>query len=79
MSLKKKIENETQVIKGEKGKDKMYSSYHTYPTEFEAIEGFNLAVKKLFDVNSWSDLSAATATFKLYNRSVEKKKLQNLR
>ena len=73
MGLKKKIENEAQVIKGEKGKDKTYASFHKYTTEQEAIEGFNLAVKKLFDVTSWSDLSGPTSNFKLYNHSAEEK------
>lgn len=69
MGIKKKIADETKVMEGEKGKDKTYYSFHNYPSEEEAQKGFDLAVIKLLEVNKWSDLSIATASFQLYKQS----------
>ncbi|MEX2234789.1 MAG: hypothetical protein WD824_21685 [Cyclobacteriaceae bacterium] len=63
------IKEESKVIKGEKSKDKKYSSSKDFTEEESAKLAFGECKMKLFDVNSWSNSGGiATAAFELYSR-----------
>jgi hypothetical protein len=62
------IKEESKVIKGEKSKDKTYSSVKEFTDEQSAKAGFQRSVEKLFDVNAWSDIpGVANAAFQLFS------------
>lgn len=62
------VKEEGKVIAGEKSKDKLYSSEKDFGNEELAKKALEFAKKRLFDVNTWTDISGfATATFALYN------------
>ena len=64
----KEIKEEAKVIKGEKSKDKVYSSARQFENEAAAKEAFNEATRKLFDVNAWTNIPAiANSAFELYS------------
>lgn len=64
------IKDEAKVLKGEKGKDKSYSSTRDFRTEAEAQAEFSHARNRLFDVNKWSDIpGVANSRFTLYGRA----------
>ncbi len=76
MNIKKKIQEEKEVVKGERSKDKTYSSHQEFENKVLVEEAFHESVNKLFDVNKWSNLSEATASFQLYdNKGIEKQGL----
>jgi hypothetical protein len=63
-----KIREEAQVIKGEKSKDKTYSSFKEFTDEESAKAGFKRSVEKLLDVNSWTNIPGiANAGFELFS------------
>ena len=62
-----RIEHEMDVLRGEATKDVTYVSQNTWASDSQAREAFSQAVKKLLDVNSWSNLSSLTAGFQLYD------------
>ncbi len=67
-NIKDKLKKEAEVLKGNEGKDKYYSSNKSYPDEVTASRYFQEAKAKLFDVNAWTHIdSPATATFELYD------------
>lgn len=74
MSIKEKasegadaIKKEAEVIKGERSKDKRYSSSRVYDDEQTAKSAFQTGLKKLYDVNAWSDIPGiANAGFELH-------------
>lgn len=76
MVLKKiidKIKEEKKVIQGEATKDKFYSSHQEFPSPEAAAKEFKRSVKKLFNVDQWSEMPGITSTFKLYDSNgVEK-------
>lgn len=61
------IWKEKKVIEGKATKNKLYSSKRTFNTEEEAKEAYQEAVKKLLDVNRWSDMPGITSGFQLYD------------
>lgn len=67
------IKHEIDVLKGDENKDKLFSSEHSYTTEHEAELAFGKSVRKLLDVNAWSDLPGISSTFQL-NDSMGKPK-----
>lgn len=79
MSIKEKIKDlfhdvkeEGKVIKGEKSKDKKYSSLKTFPDEKTAKDEFIKSKEKLFHVNAWSDIpGVGNAAFILYSADGE--------
>lgn len=79
MSIKEKasqgmreIKEEAKVIKGEKSKDKTYSSSKQFTDEESAKAGFQTATQKLFDVNAWTDMPGiANAAFALFTQDGE--------
>jgi hypothetical protein len=63
----REIKAEGQVIKGEKSKDKQYSSARQYNDEASARMELNTCKQKLFDVNAWSNIPAIlNSRFGLY-------------
>jgi hypothetical protein len=65
----REIREEAKVIKGEKSKDKTYSSSKEFADAESAKVGFERAVDKLFDVNAWSDIPGiANAAFELFSQ-----------
>ncbi|HLT06598.1 MAG TPA: hypothetical protein VK014_03675 [Cyclobacteriaceae bacterium] len=69
----KRIKEEKEVIQGKATRGKIYSSNHIYPTPEKAREAFGLSVKKLLDVNRWSQLPGFTATFQLFDANGQEK------
>ncbi|GAB3810681.1 hypothetical protein [Pontibacter rugosus] len=61
------IKKEVKVVQGEETKDKLFENHNTYQSEAEAIEAFDRAKKKLFDVNAWTNIGGVNSTFQLYN------------
>ena len=75
MSIKdifNKVKKEVKVVQGEESKDKVYTNENTFADEATAIQEFQRAKAKLFDVNGWSKLSGINSTFQLYNRRGQK-------
>lgn len=63
----REVKEEAKVIKGEKSKDKTYTSVKAFTDEESARIGFREAVEKLFNVNGWSDIpGVANAAFELH-------------
>lgn len=56
-----------KMLMGKATKDVTYSSQNTFPDRDTAVSAFKRSKAKLFDVNRWSDLSALTAKFELYD------------
>jgi hypothetical protein len=72
------LKEEAKVLKGEKGKNKTYSSSKEFKDELSAKMEFQKSKEKLFDVNGWSHIPGiANAGFELY--SGEGKPLSRLR
>jgi hypothetical protein len=68
----REVKGEGKVLKGEKSKDKQYSSSRQFGDEGEARLEFSRAKEKLFDVNRWSDIEAvANSKFELYTMAGE--------
>lgn len=63
-----KIKEEAKVLKGEKSKDKEYSSTREFTDEVSARFEFSRAKERLYDVNGWSAIPGiANAVFELYS------------
>ncbi len=75
MSLKDKakdvadnLKNEAEVIKGDRSKDKVYTSTNEFPDEVQAKREFTFARERLFQVNDWSDIPGiGNADFTIYD------------
>lgn len=64
----RKIKEEAKVIKGEKSKDKLYTSSRDFGDEQAAKAEFPQCVERLYDVNAWTDIpGVANASFKLHS------------
>lgn len=61
------LRHEIKVLQGEEVKHKTYSSQRVLPDETTAHQLFGQAVQRLFDVNSWSSISAFTSDFVLHD------------
>lgn len=62
------IKKEAEVIKGEKSKDKMYSSSRSFEDADSARFEFTRSKERLFNVNAWSDIpGVANAVFELFD------------
>jgi len=71
MGLKDMFENlkkEVKVVQGEETKDKVYSNHNEFADEASAIQEFERAKQKLFDVNRWSKMAGFNSEFHLYDR-----------
>lgn len=63
-----KIKEEGEVLAGNKSKDSYFSSKREFSDEASAIQAYQSAKEKLFDVNTWNKIPAiATASFSLYD------------
>jgi hypothetical protein len=70
MGLKDMFENlkkEVKVVQGEETKDKVYSNSNEFTDEATAIQQFERAKQKLFDVNRWSKMAGFNSEFYLYD------------
>ena len=75
MSLKDKakdaadnVKKETEVIKGERSKDKQYTSTNDFPDDLRAKREFTFARERLFQVNDWSNIPGiGNADFTIYD------------
>lgn len=63
-----KVKKEVKVVQGEDSKDKLFTNENTFPDEATAIQEFERAKQKLFDVNQWSEIEGITSTFQLYDQ-----------
>lgn len=62
------LKNEAEVIKGERSKDKVYTSTNDFPDEQHAKTEFAFARERLFQVNDWSDIPGiGNADFTIYD------------
>lgn len=68
-----KLKREFRVLKGKGAKDKTYSTSKTFATQGEAALHFSKSVERLFDINSWSQITDISAKFQLYDQSGEEK------
>lgn len=64
----------TQLLAGEESKESEFVSTHTYSDEQEATQAFGSAKERLFAVEAWSDISALSSTFTLYDATGNRKK-----
>ncbi|GAB3935502.1 hypothetical protein [Larkinella terrae] len=62
------VQHGVDLLKGEEAIDKAYCSQNSYRDEPTALQAFQKAREKVFDVNRWSDLSAITADFVLHDQ-----------
>lgn len=62
-SLKKEI----KVVQGEETKDKVYSNHNEFADEPTAIQEFERAKQKLFDINMWTKIEGFSSEFRLYD------------
>ena len=61
------MKEEGKVLKGEKSKDKLYSSSRQFEDEDSASFEFSRSKERLFNVNAWSQIpGVANATFELF-------------
>lgn len=68
----RQIKEEAKVIQGEKSKDKQYTSSRVFADEEASKTEFPRCVKRLFDVNAWSEIpGVANATFELHSAKGE--------
>jgi hypothetical protein len=65
-----------QLLTGEQAKDSQFSSKQTYPDKPRAAQAFEKSKQKLFHVEAWSDISALSSTFTLYDATGNRKKDQ---
>ena len=76
----REIKEEAKVLKGEKSKDKIYSSSRAFDSEPAAKEELEESKRKLFDVNGWSKIpGVANASFEIYSpfgQPLEKKQVE---
>jgi hypothetical protein len=61
------IQYEAKLAQGDETKNVSYVSQNTLPNDLAAREAFDRSVKKLLDVNAWSNLSSLTADFQVYD------------
>jgi hypothetical protein len=62
------IKKEGDVLKGERTKDKQYSTVRNFDEEDSARFEFSRSKERLFNVNAWSDIPGiANATFELFD------------
>lgn len=66
------MKEEGKVLKGEKSKDKVYSSARQFEDEDSASFEFSRSRERLFNVNAWSQIpGVANATFELFSQEGE--------
>jgi hypothetical protein len=65
-----------QLLTGEQHKDSRFSSTKTFDAEPAARQAFERATQKLFGVEAWSDISALSSTFTLYDAAGNRKTAQ---
>lgn len=61
------LKKEVKVVQGEETKDKVYSNFNEFADEPTAIQEFDRAKQKLFDVNLWSKIASSSSEFRLYD------------
>ena len=61
------LKKEVKVVQGEETKDKIYSNENTFADEATAIQEFERAKQKLFDVNMWTKMASFNSEFRLYD------------
>jgi hypothetical protein len=66
-TIVKNIGRQVRVIRVEEGRNKFYSSRHTYKDRQSAEWAFTLAKEKLFRVNQWSHLPGISSRFRVYD------------
>lgn len=67
-----KIKEEGEVLKGEKSKDKMYSTSRRFDDADSASFEFSRSKERLFNVNAWSNIpGVANANFELFTAAGE--------
>lgn len=67
--LFEKAKKEFQALKGEAAKDKLYESVNEFPDAIVAEVNFPAAVKRLLNINKWTEESGIKATFELYDEN----------
>ena len=67
------IADEKKFILGNASKDAIFSSSNTLKDEHEANGAYKEAVRKLFDVDRWSDLPGIASRFELHHADGERK------
>lgn len=77
MDMFENLKKEVKVVQGEETKDKVYANHNEFADEATAIQAFERAKQKLFDVNGWSKMAGFNSEFNLYDsrgrRSAAKK------
>jgi hypothetical protein len=64
------VKKEAEVIKGERSKDKIYTTTRTFEDADSARFEFTRSKERLFNVNGWSDIpGVANAVFELFSAS----------
>ena len=77
MDLQEIIEKaklELKALQGEAGKNKIFEAEKKFPTSEIAQNQFSGAVKRLLDLNKWTEESGIRSTFELYDKTGARKK-----
>jgi hypothetical protein len=72
-SFFQKLKKEFRVLKGKGAKNKTYTTSKTFATQDEAAMHYSKSVERLFDINSWGQITDISAKFQLYDQSGEEK------
>ena len=77
MDLQEIIEKaklELKALQGEAGKDKIFEAVQKFPTSEVAQNQFPGAIKRLLNLNKWTEESGIRSVFELYDKTGEPKK-----
>jgi hypothetical protein len=69
-----KAKHELKALQGEVGKNKVFEASHKYPGPDEAQKQYPGAVKRLLNLNKWTEESGIRAAFELYDKTGQRKK-----
>src|SRR5688572_10360478 len=69
-----KAKFELKALQGKAGKNKTFEAEQKFPSPEEAQNHFPDAVKRLLNLNKWTEESGIRSTFELYNQTGQRKK-----
>jgi len=69
-----KAKLELQALTGEAGKNKIFEAEKKFPTSEAAQKQFPGAIKRLLNLNKWTEESGIRSTFELYDKTGQRKK-----
>ncbi len=61
------LKKEVKVLQGEETKDKVYTNQNEFADEASAVQEFERAKQKLFDINKWTKMAGFNSEFILHD------------